>query len=939
MQNVNELDLPTQYDPSEAEGRWYSHWESHGYFEADPRGEGETYTIVIPPPNVTGALHLGHALNNTIQDVLIRWRRMQGYRALWMPGTDHAGIATQAVVERRLFEEENLTRHAIGREELVARIWQWKEEYEARILGQLRMMGCSCDWRRTRFTLDEVCARAVRSTFFSLFGKGLIYRGKRLVNWDTHLQTAVADDEIFYEKVQSFLWYFRYPIADGSGHVTIATTRPETMLGDTAVAVHPDDERYQEYIGKTVMLPLVDREIPVIADGELVDMKFGTGCVKVTPAHDPNDYATGVRHSLEMINILTPQGYINENGGPLAGQERYEARENVVEEMDKLGLLEKTESYETQVGHSDRSKTPIEPYLSDQWFVKMEDLAESAMQAVRDGRVRFTPERYSNSYLDWLGEKRDWCISRQLWWGHRIPIWYCKTCSESDLQQAFGDREDFTWREADTGGWLICALDDLPAEALGPKHELVQDPDVLDTWFSSALWPHSTLGWPESTPEFDAFFPTSVLVTSRDIISLWVARMVITALENTGQVPFSEVHIHPKILDGQGRTMSKSLGNGVDPLDIIEKYGADALRFCMAWMCTENQDARLPVKEEELPDGRKINTSERFELGRNFANKLWNASRFVLMNLEGAAEQVASELPADELRFEDRWILSRLTRTIGSVTNDLGRFAINYVANNLHTFVWREFCDWYVEMVKSRLGEDTEPASRLAAQRCLAYVLDQILRLLHPIIPFVTDEIWHHLNRALPARGLSCAEQVPAAESVMVAPWPEANEDLEDLSSETEMERFQIIVRSVRNIRKKLGLPERQKLNTHVKVPDAETAEALDSHRPLLQKLALVGEVHIGPEIDKPENAAAEVVDDIEVYVPLGDIDLSGERERLQGRLENLSQQIQSCKQKLSNEKFVARAPAEVVQREQERLHDFQDQYERLERNLNDLGA
>ncbi|MBI2191655.1 MAG: valine--tRNA ligase [Planctomycetes bacterium] len=937
---MNTPDLPKQYEPQKAQARWYPHWESQGYFHAEPDPERAAYAIVIPPPNVTGALHLGHALNNTIQDLLIRWRRMQGRDTLWMPGTDHAGIATQAVVERRLFEQEKLSRHDIGREGLVARIWKWKDEYEARILGQLRRMGCSCDWQRTRFTLDDVCARAVRHTFFRLFRKGLIYRGKRLVNWDTFLQTAVADDEIFYEEVQSSLWYFRYPLTDRSGHVVIATTRPETMLGDTAVAVHPDDPRYRDLVGKTVTLPLVHREIPILADAKLVDPKFGTGCVKVTPAHDPNDYATGLRHGLAMINILTPDGHINDNGGAFAGQDRYEARQNVVRQLESLGLLEKTEPYPTKVGHSDRSKTPIEPYLSDQWFVQMADLAESAMQAVRDGRVRFHPERYARSYLDWLGEKRDWCISRQLWWGHRIPIWYAENVEESDLQAAFRGRDDVCWTRLDASGrWLICSLTDLTPDALGHGHALTQDPDVLDTWFSSALWPHSTLGWPEATPELERYYPTSVLVTSRDIISLWVARMVITGLENLGQVPFHDVYIHAKILDGQGRAMSKSAGNGVDPLDIIEKYGADALRFTLASLCTDNQDARLPVKPEALPDGRRINTSERFELGRNFANKLWNASRFVLLNLEGVAQQSSKLLPGAEFRFEDRWMLSRLTRTTEKVTAHLEAFTINEVANTLYDFVWHEFCDWYLEMVKPRLRPEADADARLFTQRCLAYVLDHVLRLLHPILPFVTEEIWQYFGQILPHRGLPSARQDRASASVMIAAWPIPNRDLLDPASESEMVRFQLMVRGVRNIRRKLNLPERQKLDVRVKVPDAIVAAALQHHRPLLQKLALVEDVQIAPDLAKPENAASEVVEDVEVYVPLAHIDREAEKKRLEDKQASLRHQIEEIRKKLGNEHFVQRAPAAVVERERTRLGELRDQYERLSRNLVDLKA
>ncbi|MGP0063642.1 MAG: valine--tRNA ligase, partial [Isosphaeraceae bacterium] len=594
-------DLPKQYDPQDAQRRWYELWVNKGYFHADPASDKPPYCIVIPPPNVTGALHLGHALNNTLQDVLIRWRRMQGYDVLWMPGTDHAGIATQAVVERRLLEEERKTRHDLGREALVDRIWTWKAEYETRILSQLRQMGCSCDWDRTRFTLDVVCSRAVRRTFFNLFRAGKIFRGKRLVNWDTQLRTAVADDEIYTEEVQGHIWTIKYPIIDvmGGEVLHIATTRPETMLGDTAVAVHPDDPRYQHLIGKFVELPLAGRRIPIVADGLLVDPSFGTGVVKVTPAHDPNDYLAGVRNHLPMINLLNPDGTYNEQAGKYAGLDRIVVRKRVVADLKELGLLERVDAHQVPLKHSDRSKTPIEPYLSDQWFVRMgEDadgspgFAQLAMDAVASGGVKIHPDRYAKSYLDWLGEKRDWCISRQLWWGHRIPIWHCGTCTEVDLERAFAGRKDVSWRPGEAGGWLLCAESDLSGDELGQDHPLVQDPDVLDTWFSSALWPHSTLGWPEETPELAKFYPTSVLSTARDIITLWVARMVIFGLFNRDEVPFRDVYIHPVIQDGQGKRMSKSAGNGVDPVDIIEIYGADALRYTLALGATETQDLR-----------------------------------------------------------------------------------------------------------------------------------------------------------------------------------------------------------------------------------------------------------------------------------------------------------------------------------------------------------
>src|SRR4051794_8683041 len=676
-------ELAKQYDPKEAQQRWLDLWNERGYFHSRPDPERTAYTIVIPPPNVTGALHLGHALNNTLQDILIRWRRMQGYDALWMPGTDHAGIATQAVVEKRIFQEEKKTRHDLGREALVGRIWAWKDEYEKRILSQLRLMGCSCDWERTRFTLDPTCARAVRVTFFRLFQADKIYRGKRLVNWDTHLRTAVADDEIYYEDVQGQLWTISYPVA-GSAEgesLPVATTRPETMLGDTAVAVHPDDPRYRHLIGRTVALPLTGREIPIIADPILVDPKFGTGCVKVTPAHDPNDYQTGLRHKLPMINLLNPDGTFNDEAGPAyAGLEGRVVRKRVVADLEAQGLLEKVEPYATRLNFSDRSKTPIEPYLSDQWFVRMDELAQGAMDAVTSARIRIHPERYAKSYLDWLGEKRDWCISRQLWWGHRIPIWHATGVDEDALRAAFGDRPGVTWRrseaETEAGGWLICAEDDRAIEAgreaiVRAGGTLEQDPDVLDTWFSSALWPISTLGWPEETPELEKYYPTSVLSTARDIISLWVARMVIFGLFDRGDVPFRDVFIHPVIQDGHGKRMSKSAGNGIDPVDIIEIYGADALRYTLAAGATETQDLRIPVEKLTRPDGRITNTSERFEQGRNFANKLWNVARFAMMNLEGY-EPGAIEI--EWLPTEDRWILALLDETITSTTADLNAF-------------------------------------------------------------------------------------------------------------------------------------------------------------------------------------------------------------------------------------------------------------------------
>jgi valyl-tRNA synthetase len=963
--------LAKQYDPKEARPRWLEFWNQRGYFHSRPDPARKPFTIVIPPPNVTGALHLGHALNNTLQDVLIRWRRMQGYNALWVPGTDHAGIATQAVVERRLRDEEKKTRHDLGREELVRRIWQWKDQYEARILRQLRELGCSCDWARTRFTLDPVCVRAVRQTFFNFFRDDLIYRGKRLVNWDTHLQTAVADDEIFHETVKGGFWTFRYPVHGSDEFIRFSTTRPETMLGDTAVAVHPEDARYKHLIGKTVTIPLLNREVPIIGDALLVDPTLGTGAVKVTPAHDPNDYACGLRHGLPMINLLNPDGTINENGGPYAGLDRYAARERVTADMEKLGLFDGREDRDIDLAHSDRSKTPIEPYLSDQWFVRMADLAEAAMDVVRDGRVQIFPPRYAKTYLDWLGEKRDWCISRQLWWGHRIPIWYAR-CPEAELKRAFAGRHDVVWRlDEDNGRWLVCALDDLPADALGPRYPLEQDPDVLDTWFSSALWPHSTLGWPDPTPELRYYYPTSVLVTSRGIITLWVARMVITGLYNLGQVPFRHVYIHPTILDGFGETMSKSKGNGIDPLDIIDRYGTDALRFGMVHLATETQDSRMPVanvcphcgtlvpvKQEhmsmrtrkvtcpsckkpfrpggpwpapdpELPTAKQA--SERFETGRNFANKLWNAARFLLLNLEG---YTPGAVRLEELPIEDRWILSRLATTTRAVTESLEGYHFSETARVIYEFTWSEFCDWYLEMSKGRLRD---PAGRALAQRVLVGVLDAILRLVHPIMPFLAESVWQALVEAAFERGLPAPE--PAAESVVIAPWPQFPASWRDDAMEHRIERMQDLVRAVREARNRYTVDARTNLDVFVRC-DAEVAADFQMLAPFITMLAGVGRLECGEQVRKPPQSAGHVHPEFQAYVSLrGLIDVAAEVKRLEKQLAEKRQRLKGIQAKLDNPNFVGKAPPDVVQQQRDLVADLQNQIGVLEANLHDLRS
>ncbi len=961
-------ELPKQYDAQQAQERWLKFWAERGYFHTRPDNR-QPFCIVIPPPNVTGALHLGHALNNTLQDVLIRWRRMQGYNTLWMPGTDHAGIATQAMVEKRLREEEKKTRRDLGRDELVRRIWQWKDQYERRILGQLEQLGCSCDWQRTRFTLDPICARAVRTTFFKMFQDGLIYRGKRLVNWDAQLQTSVADDETFTETVKGGFWTFRYPVKGSSEFIRFSTTRPETMLGDTAVAVHPGDERYQHLIGKTVTIPLVNREIPIIADGLLVKKELGTGAVKVTPAHDPNDYACGLRHRLPMINILNPDGTINDNGGPYAGLDRYEARQRVTEDMEKLGFFEGREDRDIELKHSDRSKTPIEPYLSDQWFVRMADLAQTAIDAVNDGRVRFFPERYAATYLDWLGEKRDWCISRQLWWGHRIPIWYTRA-PEAELKRAFAGREDVAWRlDEENGQYLVCALEDLPANALGPKYTLEQDSDVLDTWFSSALWPHSTLGWPEQTAELAYYYPTSVLVTNRDIITLWVARMVMTGLYNLGKVPFHHVYIHAKILDGFGEGMSKTKGNGVDPLDIIDRYGTDALRYVMVHLATENQDARMPVanvcphcdalvpvkhehmnmrtrkvtcphckkpfrpggpwptEDPDLPTAKQA--SERFDLGRNFANKLWNAARFLLLNLEG---YTPGALRREELPLEDRWILSRLATTTAEITRALEGYHFSEAARTIYDFTWSEFCDWYLEMSKGRLRDE---AGRPLVQRVLAGVLDGILRLVHPIMPFVAESIWQALGEAAFERGLPAPE--PAVESVVIAPWPAFPADWQDAAMEARIGRMQELVRAVREVRSRYTIDPKTALDVSVRGA-AAVAEDFGTLTPFIRMLAGVGRLECGPDVTRPRQAAAHVSPEFEVFVSLaGLIDVAAEKKRLEKQREEKLKHLQSARGKLANSNFVDKAPAEVVQQQRDLVADLQAQLQAIEDNLREL--
>ena len=1036
--------LPRHYDHRGAQQRWYSYWEQQGYFHSEPEPDQQPYTIVIPPPNVTGALHLGHALNNTLQDVIIRFKRMQGYNTLWMPGTDHAGIATQAVVERRLLEEEQQTRHTLGREKLVARIWKWKDQYETRILNQLKEMGCSCDWQRTRFTLDDVCARAVRHTFFRLFRDEWIYRGKRLVNWDTYLQTAVSDDEVFHEVHQGHFWHFRYPIVDPQpgepSHLTIATTRPETMLGDTAVAVHPDPkteldrvqrelseklaaapakekdaiahqleaikERRESVLpglvqlrdmasdGRTVRLPLLEREIPLVAD-PWAKPEMGSGCVKITPAHDPNDYEVGLRCHLPMINILNPDGTLNENAGPYQGLTIEQSREKVVEDMSRAGLLAEVEDREIDLAHSDRSKTPIEPYLADQWFVKMDRLASMAMEAVEDGRVQIFPSRYAKGYLDWLSEKRDWPVGRQLWWGHRIPIWSQMVPDRASCDQLVArleghprsstghfvyrvdrgqDREDVSANEPSPGAAGAYAsvhvcIDEANADLEQQMEKLgfQRDPDVLDTWFSSALWPHSTLGWPQPTPELEYYYPTSTLITSRDIITLWVARMVLAGLYNMQTIPFRHVYIHPKILDGYGEGMSKSKGNGIDPVDVMEKFGADALRFALTYLTTETQDVRMPVEFEcphcqahvEQTKNNRMKprvqcsqckepfatqwaeadadrvlprapvVSERFELGRNFCNKLWNAARFSIMNLEGFQPGPVGD---DEMQIEDRWILSRLSTITDQVTGALEAYRYADAARVLYDFAWDEFCSFYVEMIKDRIRPPNPDPN---AQRVLAQTLDTILRLLHPIIPFVTEEVWQLLAKAAPDRGLESPE--PAAESIMIAPWPEYDRGRHDPLIEQQFSQFQSVLGSVREIRSERNIPPKAQVEFSVRCLPA-VVDLLAPMEPYFQSMAAVTCTAWGPQVEPPPSCASVRQGDIEVYVDLKDfIDVEAEIARLNKERDRLLGLITQKRKKLANEQFVTRAPENVVQRERDSLAQAQSQLKSVEQKLADL--
>jgi valyl-tRNA synthetase len=955
-------ELSKIYEPGKVEADAYQLWLKGSHFHATPPKQGgrdsKPYTIVIPPPNVTGALHMGHALNNTLQDILIRFRRMQGFNALWMPGTDHAGIATQSVVEKKLFAETGKNRHDVGREALVKKIWDWKNEYGNRILDQLRAIGSSCDWDRTRFTLDDMCAAAVRHTFSELFREGLIYRGKRLVNWDPVLQTAVADDEVEHRTVQGTFTYIRYPFESGKGYVTVATTRPETMLGDTAVAVNPKDERAAKLIGQFVILPLMNRRIPIIGD-DYVKRGEGTGFLKVTPAHDPNDYEIGLRHGLEMINILTGDAKINENGGRYCGLDRFVARKAVVADLQAHGLIEKIEPREHEVGHSDRSGAIIEPWLSDQWFVKAQPLAIPAIEAVRSGQVRIHPQRYEKTYLDWLGGLRDWCISRQLWWGHRIPVWHKRVVLTQENWKT--ELLRWGWDSYLEGKWpagvsaqiikvstgvpvdtaedtlmpvtrhseaeydiCICTLQDSDGKAF-EKYGFKQDPDVLDTWFSSALWPHSTLGWPQKTPEMEFYYPTNTLITSRDIITLWVSRMVMMSLHNTGMIPFHDVFIHGKILDGEGQTMSKSKGNGIDPVEIIASYGADAMRFSLAMMTTESQDMRMPVTKDE--QGR--NSSEKFDIGRNFCNKLWNASRFAMMNLDGLDPEA---FDPKLMTATDKWILSRLDDTVSDVTEFLADFKFSEPLMSIYRFFWNDFCDWYLEWAKPRMKD---PIQRPIAQNVLAFVLDQTLRLLHPFVPFITESIFQKLNEICPVRKLKGLVEAAPASAAIIAGWPTGLESFEDPDIEECISLTQTVIRSIREIRNQYNTPPRKELAASARASQT-ISDVLLANKALILQLASLSDFTCSPDAARPRTAAAAIANEIEVYVH-DVIDVAAETDRLEKQKQQILGFIKPIAAKLSNEGFLAKAKPDVVKQSRDKLDELNEQFTTVEKHLAEL--
>ena len=869
--------IAKNYDPSEFEDRLYNTWVEKGYFHAEVNPDKKPFTIVIPPPNVTGQLHMGHALDETLQDILIRYKRMQGYEALWIPGTDHAGIATQIKVEEDMRVNENgLTRYDLGREKFLERVWDWKNKFGNRIINQLKKIGSSCDWDRERFTMDEGCSKAVREVFVNLYNKGLIYQGSKIINWCPHCTTALSDAEVEHTEQAGHFWHIKYQVKDSDDYVVIATTRPETLFGDTAVAVNPEDERYKDIIGKTLILPLVGREIPVIAD-EYVDKEFGTGCVKITPAHDPNDFEVGKRHDLEQIKVMNDDATMNSYAGKYEGMDRYECRKAMVRDLEEQGLLVKIEDHSHNVGQCYRCGTTVEPIISKQWFVKMKPLAEPAIEAVKNGDTKFVPERFSKIYMNWMENVFDWCISRQLWWGHRIPAFYCQKCGETIVS-----KDDIT----------VC------------PHcggEVKQDEDVLDTWFSSALWPFSTLGWPENTKELEYFYPTSVLITGYDIIFFWVARMIFSALEHTGKAPFEHVFIHGLVRDSQGRKMSKSLGNGIDPLEIIDKYGADALRFALTTGNAPGNDMRFYI--------------ERVEAGRNFANKIWNASRFTMMNLDITENKLP---PVEELQTEDKWILSKFNKTVHIVTENLDKFELGIALSNLYDFIWENFCDWYIELVKPRLF-DKENSTGKTAQYVLTYVLSHTMQLLHPFMPFITEEIWLHL----PHDG----------ESIVISKWPEYDEALNFEEDEAAMTLIMDAISAVRNRRAEMNVPPSKKAKTIIVT---DKPDVFNKGEAFFIKLASASEVEVREDKDGIDaNAVNVIVPGAEIYLPMSElVDKDKELARLNSEKKRLEGEIKRVEGKLNNQGFVSKAPKKVVDEEKAKGVKYKDMLDKVIENI-----
>ena len=880
-------ELPKVYEPQQVEGRIYEMWEKNDCFNGDPDPKKKPFSIVMPPPNVTGQLHMGHALDCTLQDILTRFKRMQGYSALWLPGVDHAGISTQVKVEEELRTKESLSRYDLGREKFLQRVWKWKEEYGDRIVRQQKKMGVSCDWSRSRFTMDEGLSKAVRETFCELYDKGLIYKGSRIINWCPHCVTALSDAEVEYQDKPGHLWYVRYPLADGSGDLVVATTRPETMMGDTGVAVNPEDERFRHLVGKTCILPIMNREIPIVAD-DYVELGFGTGAVKMTPAHDPNDFEVGLRHNLETIRCIADDGTINENGGPYNGMDRYECRKAIVKDLEEQGYLVKAEPYNHSVGTCYRCHNDVEPLISAQWFVKMEPLAKEALRVVREGEVKFVPDRFSKTYINWMENVHDWCISRQLWWGHQIPAWYCDECGHINVS-----REDP----------VKCAQ-------CGCTH-LTRDPDVLDTWFSSALWPFSTLGWPEKTEDLNFYYPTSVMITGYDIIFFWVARMIFSGCEQMKQIPFHTVLIHGLVRDDKGRKMSKSLGNGIDPLEVAEKYGADALRFNLITGNSPGNDMRF--------------YTEKCEAMRNFANKIWNASRFVMMNLEGRETYA---LPAAErLEREDKWVLSKLNTLVKEVTENLDSYEIGVASAKVYDFLWDTYCDWYIELTKTRLsGED--PAAKETAQNVLCYVLTELLKLLHPFMPFITEEIF----QALPKQAGS------EDKFLMMSHWPEYRAELSFPEEEAAMEAVMGTIKAIRARRAEMNVPPSRKaevlLVTAVPEPYKQGLH-------FLQRLAFASQVDFAAEPPADVSGQVTVVTpNATAYMPMSElVDVKAELERIAKEKEKAENGLRIVEQKLSNEKFVSRAPEAVVNAEKEKAEKFRELIAKLEESAKALNA